>query len=80
MAGGIRDEYAAAVRFPSLPGALCRDRPPDWWFPTTTGTAVITRATRICAACPERAPCRAFARASDIKAGIWGGLLMGYAG
>lgn len=59
MSGGWRDR------------ALCLGMSPDLWFPET-GPA--PRARRICAVCPVRAECLAFALATGAEFGIWGGL------
>jgi WhiB family redox-sensing transcriptional regulator len=54
--------------------AACR-RPgvdPDGFYPDKGGT---TRpAKRICAGCPVKAECLAYALANDERFGIWGGL------
>jgi WhiB family redox-sensing transcriptional regulator len=51
--------------------AACRGMDPELWFPVT-GTS--PRAKRVCAACPARAECLAFALAAAVTDGIWGGL------
>jgi WhiB family redox-sensing transcriptional regulator len=56
---------------PALPRALCRDSDPDLWFASGHALAV---AKRICRACPERAPCLAFAVEHGERFGVWGGL------
>ena len=51
--------------------ALCAGMDPELWFPAAGQSP---RAKRICAACPVRAECLAFALALGSVQGIWGGL------
>jgi WhiB family redox-sensing transcriptional regulator len=51
--------------------ALCAQLAPDAWFPEG-GPA--TSARRVCAACPVRAECLAYALGNGERFGIWGGL------
>jgi Transcription factor WhiB len=59
---------------PLLPSAACKDASdPDAWFSADIG--VMLAAQRICATCPERSACLAFAVEQDIRLGVWGGTL-----
>ena len=51
--------------------ALCREYPRETFFPTD-GAGVV-RAQRICARCPVREACLAYALAERIEFGVWGG-------
>jgi len=56
--------------------AICRQADPELFFPVgTTGAAVaeIQRAKAVCARCPVRRPCLAYALATRQEFGIWGG-------
>jgi WhiB family transcriptional regulator, redox-sensing transcriptional regulator len=56
--------------------ARCRQADPELFFPIgSVGTAVaeIQRAKAICADCPVRRPCLAYALATSQEFGIWGG-------
>lgn len=56
--------------------AACRNYDPELFFPIgTTGRAIaeIQRAKAVCAICPVRADCLAFALATHQDYGIWGG-------
>ncbi|WTL15424.1 WhiB family transcriptional regulator [Kribbella sp. NBC_01505] len=57
--------------------AACQDEDPELFFPIgTTGPSLLQTeaAKRICAQCPVRAECLAWALESGQDAGIWGGL------
>lgn len=57
--------------------AACRRVDPDLFFPVgTSGPALaqVTRAKRLCLACPVRRPCLDWALRNGIQFGIWGGL------
>jgi WhiB family redox-sensing transcriptional regulator len=56
---------------PDLPGALCSQADPEAWFPVKGGSAELARS--ICARCPERAPCLAWALETGEQFGVWGG-------
>lgn len=56
--------------------AACRSCDPEFFFPIgKTGRAIaeIQRAKAVCAACPVRAECLAFALETHQDYGIWGG-------
>ena len=56
--------------------AACRSYDPEFFFPIgKTGRAIaeIQRAKAVCAACPVRAECLAFALETHQDYGIWGG-------
>jgi WhiB family transcriptional regulator, redox-sensing transcriptional regulator len=60
--------------------AACRVLDPELFFPigTTEPALLQTReATTICAACPVRRQCLAWALDSNQQTGIWGGLTEG---
>ena len=52
--------------------ALCLGHEPDLWFPTDSDGGA--RALSICAACPVRPDCLAWALEHNEKEGIWGGV------
>ncbi len=69
---------ADAVRIPGpwAEQALCAQADPDLWYPQHP--ALITRAKRICNACPVRRQCLDYALTGadtwrGITTGIWGG-------
>lgn len=51
----------------------CRQIDPDLWFPRSCNST-HTRAASICARCPVRRACLAWALVFDERFGIWGGL------
>jgi WhiB family redox-sensing transcriptional regulator len=56
--------------------AACRQADPELFFPIgTTGPAVaqIRQAKAVCAGCPVREPCLAYALSTGQDFGIWGG-------
>jgi WhiB family transcriptional regulator, redox-sensing transcriptional regulator len=59
---------------PPRPGwmaqAACRGRPEVSWFPLKGDTGAAAKA--VCAGCPVRAECLAYALAEDL-AGVWAG-------
>jgi WhiB family transcriptional regulator, redox-sensing transcriptional regulator len=58
-------------------GAACRSADPDLFFPvSSTGKSLeqVTQAKAICARCPVRRECLAFALRTQQFHGIWGGL------
>lgn len=60
---------------PHLPLAACRDHPkPNLWHPRRPNAMIEYQARTICASCPERVPCAAYALAAHPIYGIWGGL------
>ena len=52
--------------------ALCVGTDPDLFFPPGDGPAIEAR--HICAMCPVRGQCLAYAVTADESFGIWGGL------
>jgi WhiB family transcriptional regulator, redox-sensing transcriptional regulator len=52
--------------------ALCTDIDPEIFFPPNDRPASDAR--EVCASCPVRRPCLAYAIAADEPSGIWGGL------
>lgn len=75
----------AATLTPPAPGdpavqwrqsAACRREDPELFFPIGSvgaGAAEIQRAKAVCAGCPVRRPCLAFALATGQNYGVWGG-------
>jgi WhiB family redox-sensing transcriptional regulator len=52
----------------------CRGRDPELWF-AEKGDRESTRiAMATCRSCPALKPCRTYALAHEVPAGIWGGL------
>jgi WhiB family redox-sensing transcriptional regulator len=68
---------APAAAMPALPGrAACRDADPELFFPTSRGAdlrAEVREAKAVCARCPVRAACAAWAL-EHREHGVWGGL------
>ena len=61
---------------PHLPYAACRrpgvDR--EWFFPDRWDSpSGMRRALEVCAGCPEREPCLAYALTDRWLLGVWGG-------
>lgn len=54
--------------------AACRDLDSNVFFAEEWNKAHTATAKRICKACPVREPCLAYAMASDVRYGVWGGL------
>jgi WhiB family transcriptional regulator, redox-sensing transcriptional regulator len=50
---------------------LCRNEPPDRFFPSDGVGVEVAR--RICATCPVQEPCLEYALAQRIDHGVWGG-------
>lgn len=57
-------------REPWMDGALCAQTDPELWFPEKGGSS--QSAKQVCAACPVRAECLAYALRHQ-EVGIWGG-------
>ncbi|WP_374968185.1 WhiB family transcriptional regulator [Terrabacter sp. BE26] len=51
----------------------CRQTDPELWF-ADTSRRTKARAASICASCPVRRPCLAWALVFDEEFGVWGGL------
>lgn len=54
---------------------LCKRNDPDLFFPEkgSAGKAAAVTAKRVCAACPVRTACLAYALAHNEQHGVWGG-------
>lgn len=52
--------------------AACKGKEPDLWFPD--GNASTREAKAVCAECPVRVECLAYAIETRTDTGIWGGL------
>ena len=53
--------------------AACRSSDPDLFFPDGEDVESIAKAKAVCAACPVRPECLAFAVELNQSEGIWGG-------
>lgn len=60
------------ANFPHLPDALCREAPPEMFFPDVGDSGAAAKA--LCGLCPERSACLAWALENCEPDGIWGGL------
>lgn len=60
------------VRLSWQADAACRGVSPDLFFPEDEASETAAKA--ICATCPVRVSCLAFALAREQRYGIWGGL------
>ena len=56
--------------------AACAEVGGEWWFPEPH-SRVPQAVLRICAGCPVRAHCLAFALSRDVPHGVWAGLTAG---
>ena len=56
--------------------AACAEVGGEWWFPEPH-SRVLPAVLRICADCPVRAYCLAFALSRDVPHGVWAGLTAG---
>lgn len=76
-AAGELERVAPAAAMPALPGrAACRDADPELFFPTSRGAdlrAEVREAKAVCARCPVRVACAAWALEHQ-EHGVWGGL------
>jgi WhiB family redox-sensing transcriptional regulator len=63
-------QAAAATSW--MDGALCAQADPEEWFPNPGEHSQAAKA--ICDGCPIRQECLDYARAEDIRWGVWGGL------
>jgi WhiB family redox-sensing transcriptional regulator len=57
--------------------AACRDADPELFFPVSDlgpGARQVAEAKAVCATCPVREACLAFALAEGLDAGVFGGL------
>jgi WhiB family redox-sensing transcriptional regulator len=64
------DEHSAV----ELASYQCGPDPAELWFAESPGDPRIASAKAICATCPVRSECLAFARLARCKTGVWGGL------
>jgi WhiB family transcriptional regulator, redox-sensing transcriptional regulator len=53
-------------------GARCRGEDPELFF--ARGLQDAKPALKVCARCPVKEPCLAYALSNDIAHGVWGGL------
>ena len=53
--------------------AACRAADPDLFFPDREAVEAIARAKEVCASCPVREECLAYAVELNQSEGIWGG-------
>jgi WhiB family redox-sensing transcriptional regulator len=63
------------AKWPKLPRALCADESTDLFFiePGSGSRDPYKEAKALCAKCPERVACLAFAMDTNEKNGLWGG-------
>ena len=54
--------------------AACRGRDPEEFHPEPGQSGAVQAAVAVCAACPVRNPCLAYALAAGEGRGVWGGL------
>ena len=54
--------------------AACTGMDPDLFHPDKGHSRTAARAKAVCAGCPVRTDCLAYAEANDIYDGIWGGM------
>jgi WhiB family redox-sensing transcriptional regulator len=57
--------------------AACLDASPELFFPVGTSESArlqLTRAKRVCAACPVRSRCLQWSIDTGVDHGVWGGL------
>ena len=71
-------EVTLADIFPPRPAwwaeAACREPHPGAdWFPSRPSSKAAEAARAVCAGCPARGPCLAYARAKQELVGIWAG-------
>lgn len=71
MRTGNPPQYLAPT-YPDTSKAACRDADAELWFPV--GSAEATQAKAVCAICPIRQACLAYALPQVGLAGVWGGL------
>lgn len=64
---------AAVESRPALPRPYYDDGTLDWWFPERYVTREAKLAKAVCAQCPVKEPCLAFA-VKNGEEGIWGGM------
>jgi WhiB family transcriptional regulator, redox-sensing transcriptional regulator len=54
-------------------GTACRHADPELFFPTATAAGQAQEAKAVCARCPVRTACLAYALATRQPYGVWGG-------
>lgn len=54
--------------------AACGSSDPDLWFPRSGNSPEQAQALAVCASCPVRLACLAFAVQMEIDFGVWGGV------
>jgi WhiB family redox-sensing transcriptional regulator len=57
-------------------GALCRDLPSGYMYPSPGATEEIRAAIAVCKMCPAIEPCLQRARDNDEHHGVWGGVFL----
>lgn len=65
-------QWVGPEREPWMDDALCTQVDPEAFFPPKGGSN--RDAKKLCAECPVRAECLAYALENDERFGIWGGL------
>ena len=73
-AADFSDGLGILIDLPDFNGAACATHPdPDMWFPHPKDQQGTDIAVAICADCPVRDACLAYALEHGIEHGIWGG-------
>lgn len=67
----LLDIFGTGEIFPGADQALCAQIGGDWWFPRKGGSPRVAR--KVCAQCPVREACLAYALEIDAEWGVWGG-------
>lgn len=65
-------QWAGAEREPWMADALCAQTDPEAFFPEKGGSS--RAAKKVCAECPVRAECLAYALEHGERYGVWGGM------
>ena len=63
--------WASPTREPWMADAVCAQTDPDLFFPEAGGSSKAAK--KLCAECPVRAQCLAYALKNGETEGIWGG-------
>ncbi|MEN8113188.1 MAG: WhiB family transcriptional regulator [Actinomycetota bacterium] len=70
----IRDEFSLDVHEPWYEDAACASYPSEVFFPPIDAPSAARVAKLICAECPVREECLAFAVETVQTEGVWGGM------
>ena len=64
--------WASPTREPWMADAVCAQTDPDLFFPEAGGSSKAAK--KLCADCPVKASCLAYALKNGEEHGVWGGL------